>query len=332
MHDLPSLKQISYFLALAETRNFRLAADKCGISQPSMSVQLTNLEKRLGVKLVERKRAKVVLTAAGREAEARGRLMLEAARNLVDWFDARAGGLGGAIRFGASTTLGPYLLPHVIARLHADNPHLSLFVEDAAPKLLVEGLVKGDHDFILVQLPVGSGDFTVARLFREPLELVVARDHPLAGKQRVEKSDLCGMSVLALGSSYPLRQQVNDICIASGARLRNDYHGTSLDALRLMTGMGMGVTFLPALYVHSEVRSDDADVRIVPLDKPRPLRSIGLVARSGGETGEAFIRLASLIQSVARSLFGGVLIMEERVDFSSEMPLEVPPVNGNPPC
>lgn len=320
MHDLPSLKQIGYFLALAETGNFRLAADKCGISQPSMSVQLTNLEKRLGVKLVERRRAKVVLTAAGREAEARGRLMVEAARNLVDWFDARAGGLGGAIRFGASTTLGPYLLPHVIARLHADHPHLSLFVEDAAPKSLVEGLVKGEHDFILVQLPVGSGDFTVARLFREPLELVVARDHPFAGKDLIEKSDLRGMTVLSLGNGYPLRQQVDDICIAAGARLRNDYHGTSLDALRLMAGMGMGVAFLPALYVHSEVRPDDADVKVVPLQKSRPLRSIGLVARSGGETGEAFTRMASLIQSVARSLFGGVLIMEERVNPAAEIP------------
>lgn len=331
MHDLPSLKQISYFLALAETGSFRLAADKCGISQPSMSVQLTNLEKRLGVKLVERRHSKVVLTSSGREAEARGRLMLEAARNLVDWFDARAGGLGGAIRFGASTTLGPYLLPHVIARLHADNPNLSLFVEDAPPKSLVEGLVKGDHDFILVQLPVGSGDFTVARLFREPLELVVARDHPLAGMERVEKSDLSGMTVLALGNSYPLRQQVDDICVASGARLRNDYHGTSLDALRLMTGMGMGVTFLPALYVHSEVRPDDADVQVVPLQKTRPLRSIGLVARSGGETGEAFIRMASLIQSVARSLFGGVLIMEERVNASPERPPGNLPDDETPP-
>ncbi len=314
MHDLPSLKQIGYFLALAETGNFRQAADKCGISQPSMSVQLSNLEKRLKVKLVERGRAKVVLTPAGREAEARGRVLIDAARNLVDWFDARGDGLGGAIRLGASTTLGPYLLPHVIARLHAEHPHLNLFVEEAPPRTLIEDLAQGRHDIVLAQLPVGAGDFTVLRLFREPLELVVARDHPFVTRARVTGADLAGLTVLALGPGYPLRQQVEEICTEVGARLRGDYQGTSLDALRLMAGMGMGIAFLPALYVRSEIREGDLDVQVVRLERPRPLRSVGLVTRSGTEGSEVYARIASLIQAVARSVFGGTLILMESVE------------------
>jgi DNA-binding transcriptional LysR family regulator len=158
MRELPSLKQLEYFVALAETRSFRGAAERCGISQPSLSVQLSNLEKRLGQKLVERARSGVILTAAGREVQDRAREVLVAAQNLVSRFDTPRKGLVGTIRFGASPTLGPYLLPHVIGRLHALHPELSLFIREAPPEELTAGLARGDFDMVLVQLPV-RGDF-----------------------------------------------------------------------------------------------------------------------------------------------------------------------------
>ena len=308
MRDLPSLKQLEYFVALAETGSFRRAAEHCGISQPSLSVQLSGLEKRLGQILVERNRSGVILTPMGREVHERARAILDAAQNLVNRFDAPRTGLAGTIRFGASGTLGPYLLPHVIARLHALHPELSLYIREASPEALVAGLLRGDFDMILVQLPV-RGDVTPIRLFREPLELVVARDHPFAGKERVARAELAGATVLSLGPAYSLRQQVADLCESFGARLKGDYEGTSLDAIRLMAGMGMGVAFLPALYVRSEIRADGKDVAVVPLEGPRILRSVGLVTRAGS-ADEAAPRIARLIQTVVREVFSGVLILE----------------------
>jgi LysR family hydrogen peroxide-inducible transcriptional activator len=308
MADLPSLRQLEYFVALAEKGSFRAAADHCGISQPSLSVQLAGLEKRLGQRLVERSRAGVILTPAGREVHERARAILEAAQNLANRFDAPRTGLAGTIRFGASGTLGPYLLPHVIARLHASHPDLNLYIREAAPEALLAGLGRGDFDMILIQLPA-RGDVTPIRLFREPLELVVARDHPFAGQDRVSRADLAGQTVLSLGPAYSLRQQVADLCETLGARLRTDYEGTSLDAIRLMTGMGMGLAFLPALYVRNEIRSGDIDVAVAPLEGPRILRSVGLVIRSGS-ADEAAPRIARLIQTVAREVFSGVLIVE----------------------
>ena len=308
MRDLPSLKQLDYFVALAETGSFRAAAQQCGVSQPSLSIQLGTLEKRLGQTLVERSRPGVILTPAGREVHERARAILEAAQNLVNRFEAPRSGLTGTIRFGASATLGPYLLPHVIARLHARHPGLDLYIREGTPDLLVQGLGRGDYDMILVQLPV-RGDVTAIRLFREPLELVVARDHPFAAEARLPRSALKGATVLTLGPAYALRQQVAEICELHGARLRSDYEGTSLDAIRLMAGMGMGVAFLPALYVRSEIRADDADVAVVPLDGPRILRSVGLVTRAGS-ADEAAPRIARLIQTVAREVFAGTLILE----------------------
>ena len=308
MRDLPSLKQLEYFVALAETGSFKAAAEFCGISQPSLSVQLSSLEKRLGQRLVERSRSGVILTPAGREVLARARAIIEAAQNLVNRFGAARTGLEGTIRFGASGTLGPYLLPHVIARLHALHPDLSLYIREATPESLATGLARGDFDMILVQLPV-RGDVMPIRLFREPLELVVARDHPFAARGRVQRADLQGATVLSLGPAYSLRQQVADLCEVLGARLRTDYEGTSLDAIRLMAGMGMGVAFLPALYVRSEIGDNDSDVTVVGLEGPRLLRSVGLVTR-GASADEAAPRIARIIQSVAREVFSGVLILE----------------------
>jgi len=313
MRDLPNLRQLEYFLALVDTGSFKLAAQKCRISQPSMSVQLSNLEKRLGQTLVERSRSRIILTPAGREAAVRARAAVAAARDLVDWFDSPGNGLGGTIRFGASPTLGPYLLPHVIAKLHAAHPDLSLYIEEAAPQTLIDGLASGDHEMILVQLPVRDVDFTVFRLFREPLELVMARDHPFAQRASVQAADLAGAVMLALGPGYSMRRQVEDLCDRVGARLRSDYQGSSLDALRLMTGMGMGMTLLPALYVRSEISLRDEDVKVVKLDGPRILRSIGLVIRRSPAGTGAAEKITSLIRSVARSNFSGLLFLEESV-------------------
>lgn len=308
MRDLPSLKQLEYFVALAETGSFKGAAEQCGVSQPSLSIQLANLEKRCGHTLVERSRPGVILTPSGREMHQRARAILEAAQNLVNHFEAPRSGLSGTINFGASGTLGPYLLPHVIARLHARHPDLSLYIREGTPEALAQGLGKGDFDMILVQLPL-RGDVDTIRLFREPLELVVARDHPFAAVPRLPRAALQGAMILTLGPAYGLRAQVAEICEVNGARLRLDYEGTSLDSIRLMTGMGMGIAFLPALYVRSEIGGDGADVVVVPLEGPRILRSVGLVTRAGSPV-EAAPRIARLIQTVAREVFAGTLFLD----------------------
>ena len=308
MRDLPSLRQLEYFVALVETGSFKAAAERCRISQPSLSVQLAGLEKRLSHRLVERTRSGVIVTSAGREVYERACAILEATRALVGRFDGPRSGLVGTIRFGASSTVGPYLLPHVIARLHASHPDLSLMIREAPPETLASGLARGEFDMILVQLPV-RGDFTPIRLFREPLELVVARDHPFAPRARVARSELRGATVLALGPAYSMRQQIVDLCEVLGAKLRQDYEGTSLDAIRLMASMNMGLAFLPALYVRSEIGLSSKDVQVVGLDGPRVLRSVGLVTRTGN-TDEAAPRIARIIQDVAREVFAGVLILE----------------------
>lgn len=299
-----TLKQLRYFIALAETGHYRKAAEREGISQPSLSLQIANLEEVLRLSLVERGKAGAVLTPEGREVLHRAERILADAVSLTEISEQMRTGLAGTIRLGSSPTLGPYLLPNVVRRLHEQYPTLRLVIRDGAPHDLLNDLLAGRHDLILTQLPVRSTDVTIIRLMREPLRLAVALDHPLAGKKKATDADLAGENILALSNRYTLHDQIADLASEVNANLRQDYEGTSLDALRQMVAMNMGVTFLPALYVKSEISETDGEVSIIPYREGRLSRSIGVVWRKSTGENKGFQQFADIIRSAAEDHFG----------------------------
>ena len=311
LNRTPTLKQLRYFAALAELGHYRKAAERVGISQPSLSLQIDNLETALGVKLVERGRAGAVLTPAGREVLARSHSVLDSVASLMAASEQLSGGLGGTYRLGASATLGPYLLPSVVRALHSQFPSLRLIIRDGAPQDLLQDLLSGHHDLILTQLPIQSTDVRVARLFREPLKLVAARGHPLAELSRISDTDLAGETILVLSSRFTLHGQITDLVRDVGGNLRQDYEGTSLDAIRQMIAMNMGISFLPALYVASEISNPEADVAVLPYRRGRFFRSIGLVWRKSAGASARFDEIAETIREVARTKFSDLVQLEK---------------------
>ena len=295
-----TLRQMRYLLALEETEHFREAAESCGISQPSLSVQIKTLEEALDLRLVERGRGPVRLTLAGREVAARARGILDATQGILDLSVTLKSGLGGTIRLGTSATLGPYLMPHVVGDLHRSHPDLRLYIREAAPRDLLRELGDGTHDLILTQLPVAGAALSISRLFREPLSVAMPADHPLAQKEMLDGPDLTDQSILSLSPSYTLHDQISALCVETGAQLSRDYEGTSLDALRQMVAMNMGLTFLPALYVESEIEGRARDVVVRPFRGRRFSRSVGLVWRGASGAGAAYDRLATAIRDTAR--------------------------------
>lgn len=302
-----TLRQLRYLVALEDAKHFRYAAEACNISQPSLSAQIQNLEEVLGVQLVERDRSGVNLSPVGREVSARARRVLDELQSIIDFTAGAQHGLVGTIRLGAKTTLGPYMLPHVVAKLHKQHPELSLYVREAPPNQLVHELARGLHDVILAQLPVVGSELVTCRLFREPLYLAVAIDHPLAEQDEIDTDDLAGMQVLSLSPQYHLHDQINTLCKEFGATRLRDYEGTSLDALRHMVGMGMGVTFLPALYAQSEI-SAQSEITVKRLKGRTVTRSVGLVWRKSAGRAPAYNQLADVIRDVCRKSFPNLVI------------------------
>ena len=295
-----TLRQMRYLIALEETHHFREAAESCGISQPSLSVQIKTMEDTLGLVLVQRGRGPVRLTLAGREVARRAREILDAAQGILDLSVTLKSGLGGTIRLGTSATLGPYLMPHVVSDLRVSHPDLRLYIREAAPRDLQRELHDGVHDLILTQLPVSGATLSHARLFREPLAVAMPAGHALAARETLGNDDLADKTILSLSPAYALYDMISALCVETGAHLSREYEGTSLDALRQMVAMNMGLTFLPALYVESEIQGRARDVIVRPFRGRRFARSIGLVWRSSSGAGPAYERLAAAIRETAR--------------------------------
>jgi LysR family hydrogen peroxide-inducible transcriptional activator len=302
-----SFKQLRYLVELADKRHFRKAAETAGVTQPSLSQQISLLEDLLRLRLVERGKGPVTLTAPGREIVARARRIVDDVNGLEDLATTLRSGVGGTLRLGSSLTVGPYLLPATLRHLHRDHPALSLYTREGTPSDLEQELLAGTHDTVLTQLPLQSGELDNAPLFREPLWLVLSDRHPLARKDSIALADLGGHSVLTLGPEYALSAQVTSICRNAGAAVLDRYRGTSLDGLRLMAGMEMGLAIMPGLYVRSEVVGRDPSVVAIPFRNRAIHRTIGLAWRkTSGRLGAIDLLLGGIRASIA-SDFGAVV-------------------------
>jgi LysR family hydrogen peroxide-inducible transcriptional activator len=316
---MPTLQQFRYLVALADAAHFGRAAERCHISQPTLSGQLKELERRLAVPLVERdRRSRVVMTPVGREVVARARRVLRDVEDIKNL--ARRGGPdpAGTIRLGTLPTLGAYFLSLVVPDLHRSFPELKLFVREGTAETLLGALDDGQLDALLFPLPVRASHLESTPLVREPLVIVVPADHPFAGIGAVPRERLAGETVLALEPGHRLHAQVHEICDEVGAKLSHDFEGTSLDMLRLMVAMGMGLAFMPVLYVRSEALKDPA-VAVVPLADRAPERRVGLVWRHQSARGEAFRTLAAAIRRVFREQVAETVV-EEPADEAALAP------------
>ena len=296
---VPTLKQLRYLVAVAETLHFRRAAEMSHVSQPTLSGQLRELEERLGVQLVERSRSKVILTPLGRQIAERAKTVLRDVQDVVELAKQGQAPLGGTIRVGVLQSLGPYFLPHILPELHGRYRDLKLYVREGMPTALLERLDQGNLDMLFFPLPVQGVELRSVRLFREPLWVVVPGEHRLAIRETIRRSDLEGETFLTLERGHRLHDQVRALCEQYGAKLSLDYEGTSLDTLRQMVAMGMGLSLLPALYVRSEVLHD-RQVVAREVKSGVPHRMIGMVWRRHSGRQEEYETLAGQIRGILK--------------------------------
>lgn len=277
---MPSFRQLQYFAAVAERLHFHQAALELGTTQSNVSTQVKALETELGIALFVRDRKRVSLTPAGRAVWERARRILAEIEDLKRVAEEEGSGEGGTLRIGTLPTVGPYILPHVLPRLHERYPDLRIFVRETKLSVLITALETAELDALLVPLPLEMPHSVELPLYTEDLQVAMPEGHPLASHQVLTRADLAGSDVLALESGHRLFDEVRDICADYGARLRRDYEGSSLDTLRLMVATGMGLTFLPSTYVASEIRPGGGVlVRTVTGPGTTPQRRIALVTR-----------------------------------------------------
>jgi len=207
-----TLRQLEYFVAVAEAQSFRRAAERLGISQPTLTSQIASLESAIGARLFERSRGGTLLGALGRELVRDARRVLEELDGFVEHARTLAGGPGGTYRLGVARTVGPYLLPHVLLDIHRQYGAVQFYVREESPHVLEDALLVGEYDLILTTLPIAMRELAHVSLCREPLKLVVPSEHRLATKTTIADADLAGEPVLAIEESHPLHSQIQLLC------------------------------------------------------------------------------------------------------------------------
>ncbi len=294
-----SIRQLEYLIGVAEEGHFGRAAERLNVSQPTLSHQLKALEERLGTALLDRAGRGVSVTPAGREIVDRARAVLREVQELKHVAALASSGPLGRVRFGVSPTLGPYLMPQVIASLHRDVPDLKLLIREGIPDRQIGEIAHGGIDMILAPMPVRGEHLHVEHLFDEPLAVIAPPEHPFVKRDSIALGELAGATFVTIDRRHNYHRAIERLCERSGAVLMGDYEGTSLDSLRQMVGSGVGLALLPELYLRSEASGKDM-VRRLNIDRWSERRSIAAVWRKNAAYADVYGEIARRIADQAR--------------------------------
>ena len=287
----PTFQQLRYLVAIADAGSFGAAADDEFVSQPALSAQVKELERKLGVTLFERSARGVMLTSHGIEVVERARVVLREMNDLVETTKHHGNHLRGRIGLAVIPTLAPYVLPDVVRTFTGEHADAELHIHEMQTSHLLEALRHGEIDFGLLALPIGSDEFATAAIGIDKFVLALPQSHPLAkGKSPVKLDVLRDERVILLEEGHCLRDQVTQICQLAFSE-PSEIQATSMATLAQMVAAGLGVTLLPECAEKVEAGAGRGIVTRKFAGQP-PSRTIGLVWRKSSPFAEVFTDLA----------------------------------------
>jgi LysR family hydrogen peroxide-inducible transcriptional activator len=296
-----TLTELRYIVALAQEQHFGRAAERCHVSQPTLSIAVKKLEEELGV-LFERGKTRIIPTPLGTKIVAMAAGVLEQAAAIKDVAEADKEQIEGPISLGTLPTIGPYLLPQFIPLLQETTNKLSLYVEEGSISDLAGKLRNGDLDALLVTAPFVEADVVTQPLFDEPFVLLLPGDHRLASKSQIQPTDILPSELLLLGEGDALREQILaafphlDPHKETGVGVRTFTQGATLETLRHMVASRLGVTILPQTAAEAPLYAPNLLVTR-PFANPVPKRTLALAWRVSFPRHKAIDLLRRAIQA-----------------------------------
>ena len=294
-----NLRDLEYFVAVADLGHYRVAAESCFVSQPTLSGQLRKLEEELGSPLFERSTRRVSLTAFGREALFLARGILRDSAALVEAGRALQDPFRGPLSLGVFPTLCPWLLPRLTPLFRASYPATDFLLREERSLELEAGLREGRLDAAILALPQAQPGIETLALFSEPFLLALPAAHPLAARASIEVGELAGLELLLLEDGHCLRDQALDLCRRFGASEAGRLKATSLETLRQMVVLGVGITLMPRLAVPAHA---EEGIAYVPISSPEARRDIGLSFRATHPRRAFLLDLAGRVRSSCGTL------------------------------
>jgi LysR family transcriptional regulator, hydrogen peroxide-inducible genes activator len=289
-----TLRQLRYLVALVEHRHFGRAADACAITQPALSMQIRDLEKNLGIALVERRPNDDMLTELGTEVARHAERVLLAVRDLEEFAKHRSRVLSGRLQLGIIPTLAPYVLPKVLPKLHQRFPDLRIVLRETQTKVLIDELTRGVLDAAMLALPVTEPRLETIRMFDDAFLLAVPATDPQSETARVSPDNIDKSRLILLEEGHCLRDQALSLCASTHGNPAMGLGATSLTTVMQMVANGYGITLVPKVAVDVEVR--DERVKLLRFAAPEPGRTIGLVWRRTSPRKMDFQVLGQLVR------------------------------------
>lgn len=242
-----TLTELRYIVTLARERHFGRAAEKCHVSQPTLSVALKKVEQRLGITLFERSSTEVRPTPLGEQIAWQAERVLEESARLDEIAGQGKDPLSGTLRLGVIFTIAPYLLPRLIPALHARAPHMPLYLHENFTVRLAEKLRRGELDVIIVADPFSEPGIVASPLYDEPFCVVLPSGHPLAKQKRLPPEAIAAENLLLLGQGNCFRDQVVQACpkLSEPGGMSGALEGSSLETVRHMVASGAGISVVP---------------------------------------------------------------------------------------
>lgn len=275
-----TLTELRYIVTLSRERHFGRAADKCHVSQPTLSVALKKVEQRIGAQLFERSSADVRLTPLGEQVAAQAERVLEEASKLDEIASQGRDPLVGPLRLGVIYTIAPYFLPRLIPSLHARAPQMPLYLQENFTVRLAEQLRRGELDVAVLALPFSEPGILTRPVYDEPFRVAVPTGHPLARERKIKADRLSAEHLLLLGQGNCFRDQVVQACphLTEPGGMARALEGSSLETLRHMVASGAGISVVPASAVESWP-GNEALMKVLPFEDPAPMRRVVLAWR-----------------------------------------------------
>lgn len=294
-----TLRQITYFLAVARLRNFGRAAESCNVSQPGLSSQISQLEARLGGTLFERGAGSgsVRLTARGDRLLASAQELMDAAQRFDALSRLGQAPLTGRLRLAIIPTVAPYLIAHLVPALRATHPSLDLTLHEVVTDELLDGIVSHRFDAGLMALPVGADGIAYQPVLRDPFLIALSEDDTTFLDGPLKPESLVTERLLLLAEGHCLRDQALEVCGMRNPRRKLNLEAASMATLMRMVASGMGMTLIPQLALADENR--DGRLRILPFADPVPSRDLAVVWRRNAETGTDARALAKIVRQLA---------------------------------
>lgn len=241
------IHQLRYFVEVAHTGRFTRAAERCSVTQPTLSHQIRKLEEELGEPLFERQRSRAVLTAFGEAFYPRAQRVLAELRAMTEEARSFAGTLQGELRIGAIPTIAPYLLPSMIRGFIRKHAKVRVSVTEEVTANLLAQLKSGELDVALVSPPIDGDGWSFLELPPDELLVTMPADHALARAKRIRLAEVSNHPLVLMKEAHCLSNQALQVCEQAGTRPTVSIRSSQLDTVQALVEAGLGISFTPAM-------------------------------------------------------------------------------------